>query len=243
MPFTEELSNLLVEPALDPPYGQLQRAWRAFGPHVVVASVDRGLDAAAIGALIRGALDGFVGLRVSLVVVDRAFVAETLDSGLSEAVVWEAKEALRRLDRAESERIQVLVTPLEGYCDDLDVSRGAAARMVIDELEDCQVQLLVWLDPQNLALPGWRMEAFCRAHHHSFFDAAGRPYLAVPVPACAPGDGALGRLVVGPLSGLLGCPVAWDGSLEMGWSHRMVNGQRLAPWTPARRHRGARCAP
>jgi hypothetical protein len=217
--------------------GSLAAVLRRHNSYVVICQLLHGDDDGA-AALLEDSIAAcpwvFPGLRISLLVVDRTWTAASGDRGPMEVAVDAARRALRALTASSRDRLQVIVTPHEGYDGDCSAGAGSALRMVHGELDWMSHGLLV----RAAADPWAWLEQVARIEQEQILNRPGAPLM---VAARAPllHDGGLGPLLVGPLSTLLGRHVQGGSGGALALCARAAAFERGAPWDANRRGQGA----
>ena len=238
MPLREQEPGVWLG-TLDICRGELRQLWKQFRAQMIIClPTDHHDDYDTIDPLladsIRSAAGNFPGMRISFVVLDSTYVAETLDSSIMDVAVTSAREALRSLYATARPNVQVVVVPHEGYDGNLIPGRGSAMRMIYEEMEQSLVGLLLVLSGGTRNSMGWWQEAYGRLVQRHLFEYPGRPYIVYPRYTRHFLDDALARLTVGPLSTLLGRHVPACNGVDFAMPETSVVFEREVPWSEAR---------
>ena len=244
MPINEKEPGIWVG-TMDICRGELRQLWKDFGAQMIICHpTDHYDDYDTVDPLladsIQSAAGNFPGMRISFVVLDSTYTAESLDGSIMEIAVTSAKEALRSLYGSARPNVQVVVVPHEGYDGNLVPGRGAALRMIYEEMEQSRVGLLLVIAGGTRNSMGWWQEAYGRLVQQHPYDFPGRPYIVYPRYTRHFLDDALARLTVGPLTTLLGRYVPACTGYDLAMPETSVVFEREVPWTEARlRHTSA----
>ena len=233
----KQLQPNLWRGTLDICRGELRQVWKDFGAHVIICHLTDG-HAETIEPLladgIRCAAGNFPGMRISFVICDSSYTAESLDDSVLEATEFAAKQALRGLYAAARPNVQVVAVPHDGYDGNCRSGRGSALWMIYEEMEQSRASLLLVLSGGLQNEMGWWQEAFSRVVQQHPYDHPGRPYIIFPRYTRHLLDDALARLTLGPLTTLLGRHMPACNTPELALPECSVVFEREVPWTEAR---------
>jgi hypothetical protein len=234
--FTEQRANLW-RGTLDPQPGELSALWQRFGAQVIVGHPTfRNVDTIGrqLAEGIAGAKESFGGRRVSFVVSDGTCTSESSDTSTIDAALDGASRALDDLDEQHRSLVQVVATPYEGYGENRVPGKGSALKMVFDEMEHCQAELLILLDGDlRNDMAAWQ-GVFARVEQQHRRDRAGQPMFVTVRYARHFVDASLTRFIVGPLTTLMGRYVPGGISGDIALSASAVAHERQSTWTAER---------
>ena len=190
-----------------------------------------------IALTIKGAALHFAEAGAIICVADGSYTHQSKDEETMAAAIRGAHDALSLIDDPIRKNISVVVTPYEGYGNDMTAGKGSALKMLFEEGSKSSVEMFVLLDGDLRNDMSQWLGVFKKVKEFHTFNLPQASYFITARYARHFVDASLTRFIVGPLTTLLGkyVPGGISGDIVLSAS---AAEHELGEWSDARRKYG-----